>query len=84
MKESMTYKDFNHIGTFGFYDLLYPRDMPFEARWPNRPNSNPRMIRSDDTRHMGRTTIVYFDGHAGPVDLTPDGAPLTLLNPLDR
>jgi len=70
--------------TFGFYDLLYPRDMPFDVGPANRPNTNPRMIRSDDKRHMGRTTIVYFDGHAGPVNLTPREVPLTLLNPLDE
>lgn len=47
------------------------------------PNTNPRMIHADDRRHEGRTTVAFFDGHAEGRPLTPEGVPVSLLNPMD-
>ncbi|MHC4718208.1 MAG: type II secretion system protein [Planctomycetota bacterium] len=64
---------------FGIYDVLYPGNFPFVD---GVPSENPRAIRYDDTRHEGRTTLVFFDGHCEPRDLHPDDMPLTLFNPM--
>ncbi|MFP4105259.1 MAG: hypothetical protein ACLFVU_04125 [Phycisphaerae bacterium] len=41
------------------------------------------MIHSKDMRHFGKTTIVFFDGHAEARSLTPEQVPVTLLNPAE-
>ena len=41
-------------------------------------------ISPDDDRHLGRTTVIFFDGHVEPRELSPDDLPITLMNPLDE
>lgn len=47
-----------------------------------RPNSSPRMIRHDDKRHLGRTTMVFLDGHIETRALKKEQMPFKLFNPL--
>ncbi len=67
--------------SFGYYDIFKPSHMPFNQ---GAPTNRPRMIRHDDRRHAGNTTIVFFDGHAGPRPLTAKQLPRRLLNPYDN
>jgi len=46
-------------------------------------NPMPRMIRYDDNRHLGVTTINFLDGHAEKRKLTPRDLPIILLDPKD-
>jgi type II secretory pathway pseudopilin PulG len=46
------------------------------------PNTSPRMISSTDKRHLGMTSLVFFDGHTEGVKLTPRACSFTLFNPL--
>ena len=48
----------------------------------SQPNPNPRMIKSDDKRHLGTTALAFLDGHTEVVQLTPQKCPITLFNPL--
>jgi prepilin-type processing-associated H-X9-DG protein len=64
------------------WNIWRPTDLAFNAAF--QPNPNPRMIKSDDKRHDGRTTLAFIDGHTETVKLTPQGCPLYLFNPLDR
>lgn len=48
-----------------------------------RGNSQPRMIRANDTRHDLGTTIVFLDGHTERRPLKTNALPVTLFNPLD-
>lgn len=48
----------------------------------SQPNSNPRMIKADDTRHGGRTALAFLDGHSEALALTPQRIPFRLFNPL--
>ena len=56
---------------------------PYNAR--GRRNASPRMIRADDDRHAGQTTVVFLDGHTETRKLadgiTDNGVPLRLFNP---
>jgi prepilin-type N-terminal cleavage/methylation domain-containing protein/prepilin-type processing-associated H-X9-DG protein len=47
-----------------------------------RANSQPRMIQARDKRHLGRTTVVFIDGHTEVRRLTTNGLPFKLFNPL--
>lgn len=47
-----------------------------------RPNSQPRMIRADDKRHAGRTTLVFLDGHSEVRVMKKEQMPFKLWNPL--
>jgi prepilin-type processing-associated H-X9-DG protein len=64
---------------YKYHDVLGPGHMPFEGWVPN----NGRMIRHDDMRHYGKTTIVFFDGHAEPKELAPKEIPVQMFNPED-
>lgn len=48
----------------------------------SQPSPNPRMIRADDKRHLGSTSLAFLDGHNEVVRLTPQKCPITLFNPL--
>ncbi len=45
-------------------------------------NSSPRMISANDKRHLGKTTLVFLDGHAKVSPLTAQAMPFRLFNPL--
>ena len=66
---------------FGEWDLWDPSQITFNKR--GIPNSQPRMIRANDRRHEGGTTIVFFDGHNERRRLKATDLPLTLFNPFD-
>jgi prepilin-type N-terminal cleavage/methylation domain-containing protein/prepilin-type processing-associated H-X9-DG protein len=79
------FAEINNDGPFG------PMDFPGWNLWeiPDfafddqaKPNSNPRMIKSEDKRHGGMTALSFLDGHSEAVRLTPQKCPLTLFNPL--
>jgi prepilin-type N-terminal cleavage/methylation domain-containing protein/prepilin-type processing-associated H-X9-DG protein len=46
-----------------------------------RANASPRMIRAQDKRHLGQTTIVFIDGHTEARRLTTNGLPFKIFNP---
>lgn len=46
-----------------------------------RTNSSPRMIHARDQRHLGRTTIVFLDGHTEVRALKTNGLPFKIFNP---
>ena len=73
---------------FGRYDFLGTRDssgtlVENSATFHENgsPNMFSRMIRFDDDRHNGKTTIVFFDGHAETRSLTSDEMPIRLFFP---
>jgi prepilin-type processing-associated H-X9-DG protein len=70
---------------------LQPRDYGVWNVWDRshttfspegRTNSQPRMIHARDKRHLGRTTVVFLDGHTEVRRLTTNGLPFRLFNPL--
>lgn len=71
---------------FGGWNIWNPDHTPYNAR--GRANNNPRMIRHDDNRHQGQTTMVFLDGHTETRNLsstnTISGMSFRLFNPLDR
>ena len=46
------------------------------------PNTNPRMISADDDKHLGKTTVNFFDGHAEIRKLSSGGMNFEIFNPL--
>lgn len=64
--------------SFTVYDVFRWHHMPFDGL---TPNGSPRMIRADDTRHDGKTTILHFDASAETCKLDPYEIPVTLWNP---
>lgn len=79
---NMTTLAFDSLGS---YNVWRPADLPFytppDARAPAPILSGNRMISSIDKRHHGRTTVVFFDGHAEARRLEPGEFPVTILNP---
>lgn len=62
------------------YDIFSKGHVTFNQN--GQANNKPRMIHAEDMRHRGQTTIVFFDGHAEPRELTPEDLPFRLFNPL--
>lgn len=62
-----------------YIDLQNPRHIPFGS---GARTINP-LDKEGMARHMGRTTIVFFDGHAESVQLKRENFPAQLLNALD-
>jgi len=67
---------------YGGWDVWDPSQTTFDPK--NRPNLQPRMIRHDDLRHLGQTTVVFLDGHSEARKLTKTGLPFRLFNPLEK
>jgi prepilin-type N-terminal cleavage/methylation domain-containing protein len=79
------FAEINSNGPFGPRDfagwnIWEPTDPAFD--YQSRPNTDPRMIKADDKRHVGATAISFLDGHSEAVKLTPQKCPFTLFNPL--
>ena len=65
---------------YGGFNIWAPDQTTFGPE--GRPNLHPRMIRADDRRHLGRTTIVFLDGHTEGRLMKKNSLPFTLFNPL--
>ncbi|MEW6156942.1 MAG: type II secretion system protein [Verrucomicrobiota bacterium] len=65
---------------YGGWNIWDPSHTTFNTA--GRANSQPRMIHSRDKRHLGRTTVVFIDGHTESRRLTTNGLPFKLFNPL--
>ena len=69
--------------SYGGWNVWRDDHTPYNAR--GRRNASPRMIRADDDRHAGQTTVVFLDGHTETRKLadgiTDNGVPLRLFNP---
>ncbi len=79
------FAEINNKGPFGPMDfagwnIWEKTDPTFNEQ--GKPNPDPRMIKSDDQRHLGSTALSFLDGHSKSVKLTPKGCPFTLFNPL--
>ncbi len=70
---------------FDGWNVWSPEHTPYNNL--DRTNKNPRMIRYDDKRHAGVTTVVFLDGHTEVRRLSDHqsdhGVPFRLFNPLD-
>lgn len=66
---------------YGGWNLWDPSQATFNAA--GRPNSSPRMIRANDKRHLGTTSLVFLDGHTEVRKMTPQTLPFQLFNPLE-
>jgi prepilin-type N-terminal cleavage/methylation domain-containing protein len=67
---------------FSKYDVWHATFWTFlRSARPNNPT--PRMIRYDDKRHSGVTTINFLDSHAETRKLTPRGLPISIFDPKD-
>jgi prepilin-type N-terminal cleavage/methylation domain-containing protein/prepilin-type processing-associated H-X9-DG protein len=64
----------------GFFDLQSEPHLMF--RLNGTANGGPRMIHANDKRHLGRTPILFFDGHVEVRRHEPGEIPATLFNPL--
>lgn len=71
---------------FGGWNVWTPDHTPYNAR--GVLNNAPRMIRAEDQRHAGVTTLVFLDGHTETRKLSDKassrGVPFRLFNPLDE
>jgi prepilin-type processing-associated H-X9-DG protein len=65
---------------YGRHDMFNPGHFPFGK--DEKPNLDSRMINADDDRHLGKTTVVFFDGHAERRELTDEDLGLEHFNPL--
>jgi len=72
---STTVQDYVH------YDVWKPEHATFNRR--GAPNFDPRMIKSDDRRHNGNTTLSFLDAHAEIRRIAKENLPWRLFNPLE-
>jgi len=63
------------------YDIYKPDHATFNARCAK--NASPRMIKYDDMRHAGVTTLSFMDSHAEIRRLNCQKMPWRLINPLE-
>jgi prepilin-type N-terminal cleavage/methylation domain-containing protein/prepilin-type processing-associated H-X9-DG protein len=79
------FAEINSNGPFGPMDFagwnIWERTDP-TFDYLGKPNPNPRMMKADDKRHAGMTSLAFLDGHSEAVKLTAKGCPFTLFNPL--
>ena len=75
---TLTYQSPTGMGVYDVFRAL----SEFTFYGPT-PAPNPRMIKHDDPRHGGVTTLLFFDGHVEIRQLKPEALPVQLLNPLD-
>jgi prepilin-type N-terminal cleavage/methylation domain-containing protein len=66
---------------YGEWNIWDPSQATFNVA--GRTNSSPRMIRANDRRHLGTTSLVFLDGHTEIRKLTPKGMAFQLFNPLE-
>lgn len=72
---------------FEKYDIWKPDHMTFNG--PDKLET-PRSIKSDDGRHQGETTVLFFDGTArirvifDGTEIKPNNYSVKMFNPLDR
>lgn len=66
---------------YGGWNIWEPSQATFNTA--GAPNSSPRMIRANDKRHLGTTSLVFLDGHTEVHKLTPKGMAFQLFNPLE-
>jgi len=66
---------------YGGWNIWDPSQATFNTA--GKPNSSPRMIRANDKRHLGTTSLVFLDGHTEVHKLTPKGMLFQLFNPLE-
>jgi hypothetical protein len=65
---------------FGSWNVYVYNQTQFD--YLSAANSVPRMISASDNRHLGTTSLVFFDSHTEAVKLTPQRCPFSLVNPL--
>jgi prepilin-type N-terminal cleavage/methylation domain-containing protein/prepilin-type processing-associated H-X9-DG protein len=58
---------------FNFFDMHSWSHVPFN--YEGEPNNGARTIKHNDDRHLGKTTVSFFDGHAEQLDLTSKDFP---------
>lgn len=66
---------------YGAWEILNPESAPFNV--VGAPNTNPRAISSTDYKHLGKTTLNFYDGHSLTPKLTSGGVPFQYFNPMD-
>jgi len=64
------------------YDVFKPEHATFNAR--GNVNQTPRMIKFDDRRHAGNTTLSFMDAHVESRRINKDKIPWRMINPLEQ
>ncbi len=67
-------------GRFDFHDMRQKSEVPF-ADGRVSDVSTCRMMHPSESRHGRSASLVFFDGHAGSVPLTPQDLPARWFNP---
>ena len=47
------------------------------------PNTDPRSMKINDVKHLGKTNFAFFDGHAEGRKMSSASTPFSLINPLE-
>lgn len=66
---------------YGTWNVWDPSQTTFNRT--GQPNSDPRMIKYNDKRHLGTTALVFLDGHTEVRKLNKNTLPFVLFNPLE-
>lgn len=67
---------------YGGWEIKGRNTTPFNH--VGAPNTNPRAISSTDSKHLGKTSLNFFDGHSITPRLNSSGIPFQYFNPLDN
>ena len=67
---------------FGSWEIKNRTTAPFNH--VGAPNTNPRAISSTDMKHLGKTTLNFYDGHSLTPKLTSSGVSYQYFNPMDN
>ena len=66
--------------SFSYWDVKLTTQFTFNPA--GGANTNPRAIKQNDVKHMGKTNLTFFDGHSETRPLKSGSLPFQLINPL--
>lgn len=67
---------------YGAWEIKDRASAPFNH--VGAANTNPRAISSIDRKHLGKTTLNFYDGHSISPKLNSAGVPFQYFNPMDK
>ena len=82
MAEVNVEKMLNEGINYGAWEIKDRGTAPFNH--VGAPNTDPRAIKSTDNKHLGKTSLNFYDGHSLTPKLNSSGVPFQYFNPLDN
>lgn len=71
----------NNSNHYSYWDVKLTSQFIFNNT--GVPNTSPRSMKLTDTKHLGKTNLAFFDGHAEGRKMSSSSTSFSLINPLE-